>query len=74
MTTGLGNRRETANSSGNTGVSAFSGHIQATDPADHRRIEPIDPDLQALVDAWLTLPAAVKAGILAMVRASNPNT
>jgi hypothetical protein len=30
-----------------------------------------EPDLQALVDAWPTLPAALKAGILAMVRAAG---
>ena len=28
---------------------------------------PPDADLQAVIDAWPTLPAAVKAGILAMV-------
>ena len=28
-----------------------------------------DPDLAALVDAWPSLPDAVKAGILAMVKA-----
>ena len=29
---------------------------------------PSNPDLAALIDAWPTLPAAVKAGILAMVK------
>lgn len=30
---------------------------------------PSDPDLAALAAAWPTLPEAVKAGIVAMVRA-----
>jgi len=30
-----------------------------------------DTDLQAIIDAWSTLPDAVKAGILAMVKASK---
>jgi hypothetical protein len=29
-----------------------------------------DPDLAAVIDAWDGLPAAVKAGILAMLKAS----
>jgi hypothetical protein len=32
---------------------------------------PGDPDLRAVVDAWPTLPEPVRAGILAMVRASG---
>jgi len=32
---------------------------------------PIDPDLQRVIDAWPNLPEAVKAGILAMVKASG---
>jgi hypothetical protein len=31
----------------------------------------IDPDLAAVVDAWATLPAAIKAGILAMIGAAG---
>jgi hypothetical protein len=30
-----------------------------------------DPDLAAVVTAWPALPAAIKAGILAMVRAAS---
>jgi hypothetical protein len=30
---------------------------------------PGDPEFRDLVDAWPTLPAAIKAGIMAMVRA-----
>ena len=32
---------------------------------------PIDADLAAVVDAWPKLPEAIKAGILAMVRAAQ---
>jgi len=31
----------------------------------------IPQDLQALIDAWPALPDAIKAGILAMVRAAG---
>jgi hypothetical protein len=31
-----------------------------------------DPDLQQLIDAWPTLPEAVKAGIMAMIRSACP--
>jgi hypothetical protein len=31
---------------------------------------PQDPDLAAVVDAWSRLPEAIKAGILAMVKAA----
>ncbi len=53
------------------------GLRQATDtPAD--ALAPLlptdnsktDPDLAAVVDAWPTLPEALKAGILAMVKAA----
>jgi len=30
-----------------------------------------DPDLAILTRAWPTLPAAIKAGIMAMVKAAN---
>jgi hypothetical protein len=33
-----------------------------------------DPDLRAVVDAWPALPDAVRAGIVAMVRASSMGT
>ncbi|HWE93087.1 MAG TPA: hypothetical protein VG269_03870 [Tepidisphaeraceae bacterium] len=32
----------------------------------------IDPDLSAVIAAWPGLPAALRAGILAMVRGFNP--
>jgi hypothetical protein len=32
---------------------------------------PIDPALVALIDAWPTLPEAIRAGILAIVRAAG---
>jgi hypothetical protein len=35
------------------------------------REAPIDADLAAVVDAWPELPSAIKAGILAMVRAAE---
>jgi hypothetical protein len=39
-------------------------------PHDARKT---DPDLAALVDAWPDLPEAVRAGIMAMVKACRPS-
>jgi hypothetical protein len=33
---------------------------------------PADPNLAAVVDAWPGLPEAIRAGILAMVKAALP--
>jgi hypothetical protein len=33
-----------------------------------------DPDLDAVMGAWPTLPEALKAGILAMVKAFKPQS
>ena len=33
--------------------------------------DPVDPDLAAVIEAWPKLPEAVRAGILAMVRAAG---
>jgi hypothetical protein len=43
---------------------AKSGALAPENPA-------IDPALAALIDAWPTLPEAIRAGILAMVRAAG---
>lgn len=39
-------------------------------PPNDTRFDTKGRDLKLICDAWLTLPDAVKAGILAMVRAS----
>ncbi len=33
--------------------------------------EQFGPDLQAIIDAWPALPEAIRAGILAMVKAAG---
>ncbi len=63
-----GNRTAAPNS-GDTGVGAESG---AESGALGAREAPIDPGLAAVVEAWPALPEAIKAGILAMVRAVGP--
>jgi hypothetical protein len=44
-----------------------AAHFSAEQPAG-------DPDLAALVDAWPSLPEAIRAGILAMVQAAGAST
>jgi hypothetical protein len=39
--------------------------------AQGQRAASTDSDLAAMVDAWPTLPEAIKAGILALVKASR---
>ncbi len=39
--------------------------------AESGAVATIDPSLASIIDAWATLPDAMKAGILAMVRASG---
>jgi len=49
---------------GKRGSSATCQQIASSDAE-------IPPDLQALIDAWPSLPEAIKAGILAMVKAAG---
>jgi len=55
-------------SSGKQGVGNPSG---AECGALGAREAPIDPELVAVVDAWPKLPQAIRAGILAMIRAAG---
>lgn len=57
-----------ANSSENRGVADESG---ADSGALGAQVGAIDPELGAIIDAWPTLPDAIKAGILAMVRTAG---
>jgi len=65
---------------GNSTTIAAKHYLQITDDHFRRAAEsaafplsndPIDPDLQAIIDAWPTLPEAIKVGILAMVKAAG---
>jgi hypothetical protein len=47
-----------------TGGAAQSGAV----PADPSRM---DPDLMKVIDAWASLPEAVRTGIVAMVNAAR---
>ena len=46
------------------GLGANPGAVEPNPPA-------LDPDLAAVIEVWPTLPAAVKAGIVAMVKATK---
>jgi len=58
---------ETGYFPGNTAVSANPG---ANAVALESKPAHFDPDLQAIIDAWPTLPEAIRTGILAMMRAA----
>jgi hypothetical protein len=46
------------------------GSASATENAPS--LLPADPELASIIDAWETLPEAVRAGIVAMVKAASP--
>jgi hypothetical protein len=58
----------TAKSPGNRGVGVQSG---AECGAPDSPKTPFDPELASVVDAWPKLPDAIKAGIVAMIRAAG---
>lgn len=41
-----------------------------TEPRDTTRATPTDPELAAVVAAWPALPPAIRAGVVALVRAA----
>jgi hypothetical protein len=56
--------------SGEAKSEAVSTNSGLTDPAP---AVPADPDLTALIGAWPALPAPIRAGIVAMIRAAGLN-
>jgi hypothetical protein len=54
-----------ADSDGNQQISHAEGSAQGSAP------QKIHPDLQTIIDAWPTVPLTVRAGILAMIRATD---
>jgi hypothetical protein len=67
-TLGFAVTEQTAKSSGNTTVSASAG---ANAGAVETKICSPDADWQAIIDAWPSLPDALRAGILAMAEAAR---
>src|SRR5262245_21137640 len=53
------------------GAGDARGIGRSEQPEATLRDVPMDPDLALVADAWSALPSAVKAGIMAMVRASR---
>ncbi len=64
--------------SGNAGVSesggSKSGNIRPVSCAPTPPAKPTDPELAAVVAAWPDLPPAIRAGVLALVKAATPPT
>ena len=65
-------KRETCDTS--TAKSNTSKPDQATTSNSTSSQQPNDPDLAVVIGAWPELPDAVRAGILAMVKASKGST
>lgn len=65
------------NPSGKSGVASESGAKCGALPGDSdpkpALATPADPDLSAVVAAWPNVPPAVRAGIVAMVKAATPD-
>ena len=55
----------------NPGKNAHSENCAASGAAVETAAAPLDLDLLSVIDKWADLPHAVKAGIVAMVRASG---
>ena len=53
------------------GKPAHSDNCAAAGAAVETAAAALDPDLQSVIEQWPDLPPAVKAGIVAMVRASD---
>ncbi|MCZ6651489.1 MAG: hypothetical protein O7D91_00455, partial [Planctomycetota bacterium] len=60
------------NSSGSAESAAESGASNAEYVPNPAERESIDPGLASVVEAWPTLPEAIRAGIVAMVRTCDP--
>ena len=58
-------------SAGNPEKNAHSENRAAAGAAVESENFPIDTALQAIIERWADLPDAVKAGIVAMVKAAN---
>ena len=68
LTYGLGNRRDNST----TNDDATTCGNDAENSADYLALlERKSPDLALLVKRWDTLPEALRAGIMAMIRASS---
>jgi len=61
-------QRQTPENIGKSGISADAG---ADAGAVETKTGRFSPDLQALIDAWPALPDAIRAGIVAMVKAAG---
>jgi hypothetical protein len=62
-------RDEPQETAGKQRVSGGAGHVQDTAVSRLEMPDKIDPDLRAVFVAWDDLPPAIKAGIMAMVKA-----
>ena len=65
---------ETAVSSKRTQITETNSTPASTSDPIRRSEHPISDDLRAVVDAWPMLPDAVRAGIVAMVKAASAGT
>lgn len=66
--TGLESLRDSA---GKRGVAESGGNKSGNKDAPGVVLEPIDPGLSEVVAAWPTLPPAIRAGVVALVKAAG---
>ena len=73
-TSALRTQEQSVASDGDKGVtSSLSAACTnaCTSEAENANAETIAPDLQAIIEAWPTLPESIKAGFLALVNAAK---
>ena len=71
-TSSLGSGQPPAKNVSRVGVSGPSENCPSTGPSSRvLSALPADPDLAVVIASWAELPAALRSGIVAMVRSAN---
>jgi len=71
---GHGTRTDSVNACGSNGLRQPENQFGTETGTLQANSGPIPPDLQVVIDAWPTLPEAIRADIVAMVRTAGGDT